>query len=1246
MAAIDASVSDPQSAAPWQLTDLISVESLQSLQDTFARAFGLPTVIVDTTGAQVTNITQRSRFCEDLTRTSTAGSRCTECDLGAMREAARTGKPSIFKCWNGLYDSAIPIRVKGHVLGFFLCGQILSERTDPTRYARTAAEIGVDPEQYLEALEDVRVLPLRRYEASIESMYVLARMIAEQAAVAVDTLEMLMQARKAREDTAHLDAELDTILEALRDIGSQPDYEATLSSIADNLARLIPWDTCVIYLTNDDTDELTPVVVRDPYADQVRRHRPRKGHGIIGTAAMGGAGRRFSDITREPDFEPTPGVPVEPESALVMPMIYKGTLSGVIFVSRFDRRTFSDRELRMLDVFSSQASVSVQVSKLASENARRLREEHMFERMRLAMSRRTTVQAMLAEVARAGMDLLAADAAIVRATDPVLPASTVRNAIDEAAATELCAVLEPAIRCAAALGKPQMADHEGGSALVLPLAREEADSFAVFWREERGAWDPQLVESLGEQALLGIEKVRMHERERRLLAQYQHLSELGSELITARDPEEVRERLLARAPEVFSSDACFIALLDEGPDAIAIELLHGSQRERRTVALAGGARLASVRLRGEPTPDRSVFDMWSQEVFAAVGPDSGLMSWLAEPLPLSVGALGGVFVGWTSPEPPIFPEQRRILRVVASATGTALARFAASMATDSILRDRVRELEALTHLTERISALTDEQSIAKELLVALRRVDGLHGAIYGRCTERGPEILQTSGLADEARADVMRALGDLTEISDGTRMALANGSLEAILFPLQQCGDGSFVGGIAPRAEGDQHDRVMATLARYGAVALENARCHDRGREAILRLEREHVETSRQKTKLEQILSVHEMLGVAVLEGRGLPSVVRSLGTFIEAKMLVLAAGGRVVAAWPADDQLDWRPDMTSDERPRTIVEEVEGGHVIAAPAVVDGAALGWIIACMRTPPDDVARAAVQHGALLVALELLRERTAIEVETQLRGGMIEELFGEAVVEDLVVKRALAFGYDLRQPSRVFLVEAAPTDGTPASRSISPEAVFGPLTEAARRWSSNNLVALRGGAVVIVVPEAPDPPLSVEHCFEDELQTTSSLHVSHGMLNIAVGTRCDAIHDYRHSYLAARRGLDLLRLLGRSGNVFSFRDPSLETVLLQSTHPEVVVKFISRYVPPLDRYDAEHTSDLRRTLEVYFEARGRLEETARRLHIHVSTLRYRLTKAAELLDIDLSDHAAALELQVALKVAGILAVHRG
>ena len=1237
---------DAPSPPPWQLTDLISVETLQSIQDTFARAFGLPTVIIDTTGADATAITHRVTFCEDLTRTSAvAGSRCSECDRCGMSEAAESSGPAIFRCWNGLYDCAIPIAPKGHVLGYFLCGQILTEAPDRDRYAETAAEIGVDPGQYLEALGEVSVVPYEQYEASVQSMHVLAEMIAEQAAASIDSLKMLEEARRAKAATAQLVEELDTILEALRDIGSQPDYQATLASIADNLARLIPWDSCVIYLIDEEREELVPVVIRDPAADKIAAYRPRRGQGILGTTALGGPGRRIIDVTQDPDFDQIPGVPLEPESALVMPMVYKGTVSGVIILSRFERRTFTDHELRVLDVFSSQASVSVQVSKLASESAQRLREERAFGRLRLAIAPRTKVDAILAEGAQAGVEVLGAEAAVLSATGTTPSPTVARIGIDDAASESLLRELESVVETACEAGEPEVVANGAGSALVIPLAAGHPGAFGVFIRREGAHWDRRVVGELRAQVSMGIEKARMQERERTLLLQYQRLSELGTELVTSHDAAEVRGHLLARTPEILGADACFIALLDQGPDAIAVELRQRSHAEERTLQLQGGARLATLRLRDEAAPDRSVFDSWSAEVFAAIGPDAELTTWLAEPLPVPGGAIGGLFVGWQSPGLEPSPEQSRVLGVLAGSGGSALGRFAASMATDSTLRDRLLELEALTGLAQRISGLTSETEIADELLGALRRLGKLDGAVYGVVSDPGVRIQRASGLVDEALAELTGFLEQLGEWSGSSRVDFGADGSEAVVIPMPGAGGRDmFLAGIGPRGADDQRDRVMATLARYGSVALENAHLHERQREAIARLERQQAETADQYDQLERVLSVHETLANAVLEGRGLGSVVRLLARFLDAEVLVLGPQLGVLARWPANAAVEWRPQAAERRQPRTIASEVDGASVLAAPAVVDGDTLAWIVARSAALPGEVERAAVEYGAVLVAVELLRERTAIEVETRLRGGLLEELFSDGVVDEVVAQRALAFGHDLARPSRVFLVEAT-TDGEGGGVvPLDAESVYAAAANCAAAWSTRSLVALRGGAVVVVAPETPDAEAEAGgRRLEDELRASTDAMLPEASLNMAVGTVCEEIADYRESYLAARRGLDLLRLLGRSGEVFSFRGSSLNSMLLQSTRPEVVVKFISRYIEPLDRYDSNHTSELRRTLEVYYES-GSLEAAARSLHVHVSTLRYRLKKAADLLGVDLKDSSAALDVQVALQAARVLAVH--
>ncbi|MEA2318125.1 MAG: hypothetical protein QOD44_2314, partial [Solirubrobacteraceae bacterium] len=70
----------------------------------------------------------------------------------------------------------------------------------------------------------------------------------------------------------------------------------------------------------------------------------------------------------------------------------------------------------------------------------------------------------------------------------------------------------------------------------------------------------------------------------------------------------------------------------------------------------------------------------------------------------------------------------------------------------------------------------------------------------------------------------------------------------------------------------------------------------------------------------------------------------------------------------------------------------------------------------------------------------------------------------------------------------------------------------------------------------------------------------------------------------------------------------------------------------------------HAASLRRTLDAYFEAGGNLEAAARALHVHVSTLRYRLKRISALLECDLKDPGAGLDIQVALRAARVLGLH--
>jgi ligand-binding sensor protein/sugar diacid utilization regulator/GAF domain-containing protein len=1088
---------EPSIGTEWRLTDLIDVRTLQAIQDTFARAFGLPTVIVHPDGSNATDITNRVTFCEDLTRTSPVGGpRCADCDLRAMHKAQRQGEPAIFKCWNGLYDCAIPISCKGQTLGYFLCGQILIEAPDLARYRETAREIGTNPEAYLDAITDVRRVDFAAYEASVHSMHVLATMIAEQAAAAIDSLAMLEEAEQARADAGRLLGELDGILDGLQQVGSQPDYQATLQAVAEVLQRLIPWDSCVIYLLDAEHEELVPVVVRDPYPDQMEHFRPRLGQSIAGRVAVTGIGRRLSDVTEDPDFEAIPGVPLEPEAMLAVPMVYRDSVSGVIVLSRFERRTFTEHDLGVLLAFSSQASSSIQLAKLASDNARRVE------------------------------------------------------------------------------------DHR-------------------------------------------------------------QLSELGTELTHAPNTTQLEGRLLQRARGIFAGDVAWLATLSGGPDDIEVTILDGGRPQRLSIGLEGPARVAALRLRDDPACARSVFDSWAQEVYAEVAARANLTSYIAEPLAISTGALGGLFIGWRDGTRVTAVERTQMLGLVASAAGASLARLSAYQQTDATLRERVADLEGLTQLAQRLTALREVPSIVDEILQAFQRLGGLEGAVYVRIAGGEPEVSQASGLSRSRVSELLRAYETAELDVGGGWVALAQAGGEAIFLPGARAGvQEAFFAGVGARRDPDRN-RLLQMIARYGAVALENAELHQRQQLAIARLQQKNDEIAEQTVKLERILSVHETLAGAVLTGQGLASVAASLGAFIGGDLTIVTSDDRILASWPPGTTIRWRPPQGAAAAHALEEPSDDGQHLLAAPAVVEGEQFGWVLSRLHDPPDDVARASVEYGALLTALELLRERTATEVESRLRGGLLDELFGEEFVPELIEKQAMALGLDLQRSSRVYLAEAMTRQGTEAHAPVDPERLVKTVARVAGEADAGSLVALRGTAVVAIVPEDERAQR-----FEERLHDELGQRYPELACSVAAGTLCLSAFDYRRSFLAARRGLDLLRLQHRHDHAFSFRDTTVVTMLLQATEPEVIVDFIARYVEPLDRYDAGHSSELRRTAETLFHTNSNLEETARRLHVHVSTLRYRLGRISEILGIDLKDRRALLDLQVALEAAEPMAVHPG
>ena len=161
------------------IIDVIDRAQLQSLQDAFAKATGMAALATDRTGP-VTQLSNPTDFCMNYTRKSSVGcERCNLCDLKGGEQAKKTGRPAVYYCHGGLVDFASPIIVNGEQIGSLIGGQVLTEEPDLDKFRAIAGEIGVDPDEYVEAVKKVPIVTEEQVNNAAELLFKMAQSLSQ-----------------------------------------------------------------------------------------------------------------------------------------------------------------------------------------------------------------------------------------------------------------------------------------------------------------------------------------------------------------------------------------------------------------------------------------------------------------------------------------------------------------------------------------------------------------------------------------------------------------------------------------------------------------------------------------------------------------------------------------------------------------------------------------------------------------------------------------------------------------------------------------------------------------------------------------------------------------------------------------------------------------------------------------------------------------------------------------------------------
>ncbi len=571
--------------------------------------------------------------------------------------------------------------------------------------------------------------------------------------------------------------------------------------------------------------------------------------------------------------------------------------------------------------------------------------------------------------------------------------------------------------------------------------------------------------------------------------------------------------------------------------------------------------------------------------------------------------------------------------------GPALARLrheydVALRLREMVARQRAREAE--------LSALYDTASD----LTAIRDVDAILAAIVRRARQLLNADMTYLSLNDEAEgASYMKVTdGALTPEFRSLRLPLGTGLLGLVAqtgapyFTEDYQSDERFVhrGYIDEAVAGEEirailgvplvlDGRVIGTLlavhrsvrpfppsevslltsfAAHAAVALENARLFA-DLDAANRAVTEHA------TAVESAARAHDRLTDLLLHGGGVTEVARVLSEVLEGRLAVHDPAGDLLAGEAAAG--DWSAAVAESVVSGRTVES-DGTYVVSALAGTEHVAT-LVLHGGAQPLALAERRTLERGAIVTALVLLFARTVAETEDRLGAALLGDLFDGDAADLGLRERARRQQVALEPPLAVAVTAAVGLDRYAAVRALGRLAA-----------SERGLAGEYKGSVVVLVPG--EDPLAVGR------RVQGALRAAGGSATVGVAAAGD---DLAGAYAEARRCLDTLLTLGRTGDVSDPTGLGLTRLLLGDNGPEQLEGFLASTLGPVLEYDDQRGTSLVSTLEAWFASGGRVKDTAASLHVHPNTVVQRLERVGDLLGTQWREPGRSLDLQLALRV---------
>lgn len=233
--------------------DLFNLPDIQKIQDLFAEAAGVASIITRPDGTPITEPSNFCRLCNDVIRATSKGLQNCYCSDAIIGRHNPDG-PTVQTCLSGgLWDAGASITAGGRHVANWLIGQVRNETQDEESARKYALEIGADIETFLTAFREVPTMSRERFGRIADALFVLANQLSKLAFQNIQQARFITDRKRAEKELVEEKAFSDSVIDSLPGIFYLFDQEGRLRRWNDNfecvsgysaeeLWNMEPWD--------------------------------------------------------------------------------------------------------------------------------------------------------------------------------------------------------------------------------------------------------------------------------------------------------------------------------------------------------------------------------------------------------------------------------------------------------------------------------------------------------------------------------------------------------------------------------------------------------------------------------------------------------------------------------------------------------------------------------------------------------------------------------------------------------------------------------------------------------------------------------------------------------------------------------------------------------------------------------------------------------------------------------------------